>query len=220
MPNGINLEYIEEFAGFIRESSENNAIGLVVGGGKISREYIKSARSLGASDFFCDLIGIEMTRLNARILISALGKIASMEPPKNIMDAEKTMDSGKVVVMGGTHPGHTTDGVSAMFSEYIRADLLVIATSVDGVYDLDPNQYSDAKRIERLDFNQLIEISSKCELNAGSSTVVDLIAAKIMKRCGIKTIVLDARDIKNMNNAIDGKKFYGSVIESDVAKTT
>ena len=49
-------------------------------------------------------------------------------------------------------------------------------------------------------------------MGAGSSTVVDLVAANIIKRSKIKTIVLHAADLANLKSALAGKKFTGSVI--------
>jgi len=54
-----------------------------------------------------------------------------------------------------------------------------------------------------------------CEMGAGSSTVVDLLASKIIKRSKIKTIVLDGRDGENMKSAVLGGDFKGSVISGD-----
>jgi hypothetical protein len=53
--------------------SKEHKIYVVVGGGKIAREYIGKARALGASEIFCDQIGIGATKLNAALLIAALG---------------------------------------------------------------------------------------------------------------------------------------------------
>ncbi len=214
-PDGADYEYIKKFSSVIRDFTKNDEdeIGIVVGGGKIARKYIESARKFGADNFFADLIGINATHLNARILIAALSDISNLEPCKTITDAEKEMKNNKVVIMGGTHPGHTTDGVAAMLAEYIKADLFVIATSTDYVYTKDPRKYKDAKKLENLSFDELIKISGQIEMGAGSSTVVDLVAANIMKRSDMKTIVLHAGDVENLRCALRGEKFFGSVIE-------
>jgi uridylate kinase len=214
-PDGADYEYINKFSSVIRELAKNNEnkIGIVVGGGKVARKYIESARKFGANEFFSDLIGINATQMNARILIAALCDISNLEPCQTIMEAEREMRNNSVVIMGGTHPGHTTDCVAAMLAEYTNADVFVIATSADFVYTKDPRKYEDAKKLERLSFDDLIKISGQVPMGAGSSTVVDLVAANIMKRSKIKTIVLHAADVENLKSAILGKKFTGSIVE-------
>ena len=59
----------------------NIEIFVVVGGGKTARDYIGIARGLGVSEAMCDEVGIEVTRLNAKLLIAALGEHAYPEVP-------------------------------------------------------------------------------------------------------------------------------------------
>ena len=123
----------EKFIGYasaIKEISRKGSVFIVTGGGLAARNYIAVARELGADEASCDLIGIELTRLNARLLISALGDDAYYEPPLNYKEAKNAGLTGKIVVMGGVTPGQTTDAVSAILAEYIGADLLVNATSL------------------------------------------------------------------------------------------
>lgn len=213
-PDGADYEYINKFSSVIRELAKNNdnRIGIVVGGGKVARKYIESARKFGANEFFSDLIGINATQLNARILIAAISDISNLEPCQTIMDAGREMRNNSVVIMGGTHPGHTTDCVAAMLAEYVNADVFMIATSADYVYTKDPRKYEDAKKLEKLSFDDLIKISGQVPMGAGSSTVVDLVAANIMKRSKIKTIVLHAADVENLKAAVLGRKFTGSIV--------
>ena len=82
---------------------------VVVGGGRTARDYIGVARDLEASEAICDDIGIEVTRLNARLLITALGEDAYPRVPHNFSQALEFSLSGKIVIMGGTEPAHSTD---------------------------------------------------------------------------------------------------------------
>ncbi|ODS37753.1 MAG: hypothetical protein A7316_06600 [Candidatus Altiarchaeales archaeon WOR_SM1_86-2] len=215
-PLNLDVEYIKRFSGFVKELSERHSVGIVVGGGRIARDYISVSRSFGASEFFSDLIGIEASRLNAMLLTASLhgiGVRVNKKPALTIEGAAREMGHHGAAVMGGTHPGHTTDGVAAMLAEYTGADLLINATSIDGVYTADPKKDPGAEKIERLNFDELIEIVGRGEATAGRSTIIDLVAAKVMKRSRIRTCVLDGRDLENMRDAVSGKKFVGSVIE-------
>jgi uridylate kinase len=170
------------------------SVGVVVGGGSVAREYIGAARSLGADEIRLDDIGIATTRLNARLLISALGEAATPSPDETYEDAGESIRRGDVAVMGGVTPGQTTDAVSAALAEYVSADLLVYATSVPGVFDADPEDDPDAERYDRLSASELVDVIAGIEMSAGSSAPVDLLAAKLIERSRVRAVVLDGTD--------------------------
>jgi uridylate kinase len=174
-------------------------------GGRIARDYITAARDLGANEVECDIIGIDMTRINAKLLIAAMGNSAYPVPLTSYQDARNAALTGRVVVMGGLIPGQTTDAVSAVLAEYVGADLLINATSVDGVYTADPNLDSKAEKISSMTPSQLVDIVIKIDMSAGSNSPLDPLAAKIIQRCGIKTIVIDGREPGNINEAAAGR---------------
>ncbi|MFH1722710.1 MAG: UMP kinase [Candidatus Altiarchaeota archaeon] len=212
VPEEIDPSFIGDFAKLCRELCTKHQLAVVTGGGRTARKYITQAREFGASEIFCDLMGIEATRLNARLLAAAIGAKANLEPPTSYMGAVKALDFGKVVVMGGTDPGHSTDGVAAFLSEYIKADLLIKATAVDGVYDKDPKKHKDAKRFDKLSVKELINLVKSYSVGAGHYELIDLLAAKVIQRSNIKTVFVDGRDLKNMKNVFEGKKFTGTII--------
>ena len=113
--------------------------------------------------------------------------------------------SGKIAVMGGVNPGYTTDTVAAILAEYLNADLLLNVTSVDGIYDADPRKYPNARKYDKLSPKELIALTMKEELKAGSRIVIDPVAAKIIERSGIKTIVINGDNPRNIADAVQGK---------------
>ncbi len=177
-------------------------VGAVVGGGGVAREYIGAARALGANEIELDQLGIDVTRLNARLLIAALGEGTVTAPAHDYEEAGDALRAGNVCVMGGVAPAQTTDAVGAALAEYIDADLLVYATSVPGVYDADPNEDDDARKYDRLSADELVDVIAGLEMNAGSSAPVDLLAAKIIGRSGMRTIVLDGTDPERIARAV------------------
>jgi uridylate kinase len=212
LARALSPEKFRNYAAAIKDLSKKNTVYIVTGGGKAARDYISVARELGADEATCDLIGIELTRLNARLLITALRDDAYYEPPRDYKEAKNASLSGKIVVMGGVTPGQTTDAVSAVLAEYTGADLLINATAIDGVYTTDPKKNKDAKKFNSMTPKQLIEIIMKTEMLAGANAPVDLLAAKIIERSNIKTIVLNGEDPKNIVDAAGGKH-KGIVIE-------
>ena len=214
VPDEIDKDYIQKFAKLARELHKKHQLAIVTGGGRTARKYIEPAREFGASEVFCDLIGIGATRLNARLLSAAIGAEANMEPPKDHMDALKALDFGKIAVMGGTEPGHSTDAVAALFAEYMRADLFINVSDIDGVYDKDPKKNKDAKRLDRLSIDGLVDMIKSKSVGAGKYELIDILAVKVIQRSKIKTIFI-SKDPDNLRNAIEGKKFVGTVIDSE-----
>lgn len=212
----LNTGSFKSYALMLKELSKKNAVFVVTGGGKAARDYINVARGLGADEATCDILGIEITRINARLLIAALGESAYHEPPLDYERAKRASLSGRIVVMGGVIPGQTTDAVSAVLSEYIGADLLINATSTDGVYTSDPKKNKDARKFETMTPGQLIEVVMKTEMVAGANSPVDLLAAKIIERSNIKTIVLNGESPQSIFDAVYGKH-TGTVIEKNIA---
>lgn len=202
---------VKEFARVIEELAADHQIFVVVGGGKVAREYIKLIRELGADETSCDYVGVDVTRINATVLASSV-QGAARKIPRDFKDAYESSLNHSVVVMGGTFPGHTTDAVAALLAEYVNADMLLNATSVDGVYTADPRK-EQASRFEKISTRDLVEIVAQAEANAGSSTVLDLLAAKIIDRSKIKTLVFLGKP-ENIQKALKGDiKDIGTIIE-------
>jgi len=183
---------------------EGHSVGIVVGGGPTAREYIGAARDLGANEIELDQLGIAVTRLNARLLIAALDNRVAPTPPEDHDRAREALQRGDIPVMGGTVAGHTTDAVATALAEYIEADLLIYATSVDGVYSADPSEDSDATKFDRLSPGELVDIVGGIELEAGSNAPVDLLATKLLERSGLRAIVLDGTEPELVADAVDG----------------
>lgn len=217
LARALSPEKFKSYAAAILKLSKKNTVFIVTGGGQAARDYIGVARELGSDEATCDLIGIQLTRLNARLLIAALGDAAYHEPPLNYTEAKNASISGKIVVMGGVSPGHTTDAVSAILAEYVGADLLINATSIDGVYTSDPKKNKQARKFDTLTPKQLIEIVMKTEMVAGANSPIDLLAAKIIERSNIRTIVLNGESPQNIFDAVYGKH-TGTVIEKNRAR--
>ena len=185
-----------------RVAAEGCELGVVVGGGGVARDYIEAARELGANEVQLDRLGIGTTRLNARLLIAALGEQASLSPATEYDEAAASLRRDEVSVMGGVMPGQTTDAVAAGFAEAVDADLLVYATSADGVYDSDPNVHDDATQFAELTPAELVDVVVPMSRDAGASAPVDLLAAKLIDRAGIRSIVLDGTDPSVLIDAI------------------
>ncbi len=212
-PEGAETDYINSLAALLKKFSVENKLYVVVGGGPLARKYISIARELGTNEIVLDELGIACTRLNARLLIAALGDFAYPNPAETFDEAFIQAKKFPIVVMGGTHPGHTTDAVAVMLGEFVGADKFINVTSVDGVYTADPKIDSNAKKIDHLTPDELIKITMQSVSQAGPHIVIDPLAARVIKRSGITTYILDGSDLSVLENAITGKPFNGSIVE-------
>ena len=198
----LNPRVIAEYARVFSECSEKVAV--VVGGGEFARRYIGALRELGGNEALCDYVGIEITRVNALLLAQAIEKAPKIIP-KDFREVEQLMRDYDVVVMGGTFPGHTTDATAALLAEYLNAKKLLIATNVEGVFSEDPRVNPRAEFFERLTPEKLVEIVYRSKISAGSKSVVDLLAAKVIERSRIPTLIFRG-SLENLRRALKGEK--------------
>jgi len=203
---------ISRYVSVLKRLAGKCRIFIVVGGGGEARRYIRVARELGAGEAMADELGIMVTRLNARLLVAGLGDTAYPRVAENYTEAREFAETGKIVVMGGITPAQTTDAVSAVLAESIGADLLINATSVNGIYSADPKKDAGAVRHERLTPQELLDIITGGRMDAGANTVLDIVAGKVIERSGIPLLVLDGRDPENLYRAIVEGAFVGTIV--------
>lgn len=192
----------EDYAKVLKEINEEHEIFVVVGGGRPARDYISVVRDMGESESICDEIGIHVTRINAKLLQLALKDVSYPGIPVNFQEALEYSSTGKIIIMGGTEPAHSTDAVGSILAEYVGADLVINATSVDGLFDKDPNKFDDAKMFKEVTPNKLMEIVSGNDTKAGTYEFIDKTAIEIIKRSGIKTVIVNGNNPVNVKTAI------------------
>ena len=192
-------------------------IGIVVGGGAPAREAIELAKPVISDVSSLDEIGIAATRLNAAIVAQVLqnaGLDVCAGIPSDVVSAARGMQTHKVVVMGGTRPGHTTDNVAIRLAIESGAARCLIATNVSHVYTSDPKTSSDARTIELMTLSELQEIvGPPVHGKAGGSGVIDPVGVQAAIDHKLPLAVLDGREIGVIADALSGKSFIGTRIE-------
>jgi uridylate kinase len=108
--------------------------------------------------------------------------------------------------MGGLQPGHSTNAVAAIAAETVKADLFVNATDVNGVYTSDPRKDPQAKHLDEVHVNKLMQMLADSEMIAGGYDLMDPIALRIVQRSRIPTIIVDGRDPANVTKALRGER--------------
>ncbi|MHA1506154.1 MAG: UMP kinase [Candidatus Asgardarchaeia archaeon] len=195
---------------FVREG---NDLGIVVGGGKLSRLVIEEARRFGLPEAICDQIGISISRINAKIIAHLLGEVSCKKVPESWDEFLEFLNKGKVLVLGGMNPGQSTNAVAAIMAEMMGAELLVNLSDVGGIYDRDPKD-PNAKLLDRISSSDLMEMLVEKESKAGSYELFDLVALKILMRSKIPMIFTDGRDKGKVYLALKGRE-VGTLVYHD-----
>ncbi|MCX5781421.1 MAG: UMP kinase [Elusimicrobia bacterium] len=180
---GINPDSVKSIAVEIKSAYEKNIqIGIVIGAGNIWRGASKNMDRVTA-----DQIGMIATVMNALALKETLQKIGVSSEVQSAFTVsnfvkkyskDKTMeylkDKTVVIFAGGTgNPYFTTDTTAALRAAEIKADVLLKATQVDGVYDDDPKKNKNAKKFKTLSFSQAISKKLKVMDTAAFSLCSD-----------------------------------------------
>ena len=206
-----NAKLLKDYASFLVKISKICQPIVIAGGGTIARHYISHARLSGADESTLDELGIEISRLNAKLLIYALKNKAYSHPPTTLQEVKHAVDNGLIVVAGGLHPGQSTNGTAALIAEKIKAEQFLNATDVDGVYDMDPNKYKRAKRFRQIELKNLKNMLVHEDSVAGGYDLMDIVALKIIERSKIKTRILKS-DPKIIEKAIKGSEVGTKII--------
>jgi uridylate kinase len=184
---------------------------VVAGGGKVARHYINIARGFGSDEASLDILGIEVSRLNARLLISALGDSAYPSVPTDLEQVGKAAAGGRIVVTGGLHPGQSTNATAALIAEKVKARTFLNATDVDGIYDSDPNKNRGAKMFKEITVKKCLELLGSENSAAGAYDLMDIVALKVIERSKIRTVVLKSEPAI-IKSAIAGKPIGTRVV--------
>lgn len=190
-------------------SQKNKKIFVVVGGGPPARNYISRARALKISEKYLDSIGIAVTRVNALFLACQLQENIYSIPHST---QEASQSNQPIVIMGGTTPGHSTDFVGAELASLTNANLFIIATNVDGVYDSDPRSNPNAKMYTSISAIELLNRYGSSWNAAGSNTVIDGPALQQIQNEHVKTVVINGKIVSNFRKVLNHQSFHGTTI--------
>jgi uridylate kinase len=196
-------------------------IAIIIGGGNIMRGA--PAAKSGMDRASADYMGMLATVLNALALQDALEKIdvdtrvQSAIEMKEVAEpfirrrAIRHLEKGRVVILGaGTgNPYFSTDTAAVLRALELHADAVLKATNVDGVYDRDPNKYSDAVKFGRIDYMDAIQR----ELG-----VMDLTAFTLCSENDLPIVVFDIGKSGNIRRAVLGEPI-GTFIGRDKSDT-
>ena len=150
----------------------------------------------------------ELVNLGVDVKVLSSINMDSIAEKYNNKDADKYLKEGKVLIFsGGTGlPFFSTDTTSALRAcELGITNILVGKNGTDGVYDKDPNKYSDAKKFDNLTYDEIFELDLK---------VIDQTAASLCKENNISLIVFGIEQPENLVKIINGENI-GTIIRGE-----
>lgn len=194
---GIDLHPVQMIANEIKKAQDAGAeIAVVVGGGNIFRGMKNSAK-LGMDQASGDYVGMLATVMNAIALQSALNQIGvpcrvqsalainQVAEPYIRHRAIRHLEKGRVVIFaaGTGNPFFTTDTAAALRASEINAEAMLMAKNgVDGVYTDDPKLNPNAKKLDVIEYDDIIKNGLK---------VMDTSACALCKQNNIPIVVFD-----------------------------
>lgn len=206
---GIDFDVIEGIAREIKSVAAMGVqLGLVIGGGNIWRGGLAAARGMDRTS--ADYTGMLATVINCLTVQAALeaqsvpARVLSALDVKGVAEpyiqrrAVRYLEEGRVLLLaGGTgNPFFTTDTAAALRAVEIKADVLLKATKVDGVYDRDPIQHPDAVFFERIGYADVLVKDLK---------VMDGTAVSLCRDNGLPVIVFNLQKEGNIKRVLCGE---------------
>ncbi len=212
VPDKVDVEFLKQFKKIIVDyAGKGNRVIIVTGGGAISRNYIDYAKQLseGAPQEDLDWVGIKATALNAELVRCMFGKLAYEEVVANPTEQIKT--NKKIIIGCGWLPGCSTDKDAVLLAENFKAKTVVNITNVDYVYDKNPKQYSDAKPVKEMSWEDMTCLVGD-KWVPGANLPFDPIASKKAEELGL-TVIIMGNGLGNFKKFLEGKKFKGTIIK-------
>lgn len=203
---GISPDMIQYVAEEIRSVFDLGVqIAIVVGGGNIFRGI--AASSFGMDRVSADRMGMLATVINSLALQDALEKRGMMTrvqtaismhevaEPFIVRRAIRHLEKGRVVIFaaGTGNPYFTTDTAAVLRAQEIRAEILLKATKVDGLYDSDPLVKKDAKFIREISYMEVIErqlhVMDMTAISLAMDNHLPLVVFNLANKGNIKKVV-------------------------------
>jgi uridylate kinase len=204
---GISPAVVRKVAVELKEVRELGVeVGIVIGGGNIYRGVAASAEGMDRAS--ADQMGMLATMINSLALQDALEKLGVFTRVMSAIEmhqvaepyirrrAVRHLEKGRVVIFaGGTgNPFFTTDTAAALRAMEVKAQVILKATKVDGVYDADPLLNKKARRFEELHYMDVLKRGLKIMDSPAISLCMDnhlpIIVFNLSKKGNIKRVVL------------------------------
>jgi uridylate kinase len=211
VPSTVDTNFLKKFKQLILKFIRSRRFIIICGGGKTCRIYQNAAAKLTKlTDEDIDWLGIHATRLNAHLLRTIFRGYAYSRITN---DPEEKIEFDKpLLIAAGYRPGCSTDYDATMLAKNFKVNTLLNLTNTDYVYDKDPGKYNDAKPLKQMTWKEYRKISGN-NWDPGLNLPFDPVAAREAEKIKLKVVVMNGKNIKNLDNFLSGKSFKGTVIQ-------
>jgi uridylate kinase len=214
---GINTKVLEFVAAEVKEVVETGVeLGVVIGAGNIFRGVAGASKGMDRTT--ADNMGMLATVMNSLAMQDALERVGvitrvmSAIPMQSVSEpyirrrATRHLEKGRVVIFaaGTGNPYFTTDSAGVLRALEIDADVVIKATKVDGVYDMDPMTHSEAQKFDRLTYDEVLQKGLR---------VMDAAGIALAKEDQLPIMVLNMAVSGNIKRAALGEN-VGTLITS------
>lgn len=208
---GFDIQFLAGFKKMILELTKNHRFIIICGGGQTARNYQAVVRELGElvpEDI--DWIGIHATRLNAHFMRTIFRKWAHPVVVKN--PTRKLQWTEDILIGAGWQPGCSTDFDAIKLAKLYGSKTVINLSNIEYVYDSDPRQNPQAKKIEKISWSDFRKIVGD-KWEPGSNVPFDPVASREAARSGMRVIIMNGQDLVEVKKAISNRKFKGTVVE-------
>ena len=183
---------------------------MVTGGGKPARTYQAGIKTFfPESQVDADWIGIRVTILNAHLLKLILKAHVDGEL---VTDPNVKYDWNTPILIGaGYEPGHSTDYDAVCLANTYNVKKIINLSNIDYVYDSDPRTNPHAKKIEKMEWEEFLNVIPK-EWSPGLNSPFDPTAARLAKDSEIEVAMINGDHLDRLAECIEGKEFIGTKI--------
>jgi uridylate kinase len=212
---GVDAVFIQEVANEIAEVARTGCeVAIVVGGGNFFRGVAEQA--IGMDRVAADHMGMLSTVINSIALQDAIEKTGlycrvmsaiamhQVAEPYIRRRAIRHLEKGRIVIFaaGTGNPYFSTDTAASLRAMEIGADVLLKATSVDGIYNADPKKVADAVKFEEITYTEMIKLGLR---------VMDIAAVSLCKDNGLPMVVFSMRERGNILRVVQGENLGSRV---------
>ncbi|MFI5265658.1 MAG: UMP kinase [Candidatus Levyibacteriota bacterium] len=215
---GVSVPFLSKLNAFIREelkTDPNRQFFLVVGGGTVARNYRDAGRNVVGHELTpedLDWLGIHATKMNAHLVRTVFRDIAHPYVIKHYEIIRRVPEP--VVVAAGWKPGWSTDFCATMICEDYGVKTILNLTNISQVHTADPKKDKSAKPIEKISWTEFRKLVGDI-WDPGMNMPFDPIASKRAQELGLRVLIVKGDDFENIKNALEGREFFGTIIEGE-----
>ncbi|RJO59483.1 UMP kinase [Candidatus Parcubacteria bacterium] len=213
VPDDLDLNFLKRFRSLIlAQIKKGQKFIIIVGGGKIARLYQTGAKAVSRlTDEDLDWLGIHATRLNAHLLRTIFRTSAY---PKIITNRRKINPkiTAPIIIAAGFKPGCSTDYDAVLLARAYKAKTIINLSNIPWVYTCDPRKFKSAKPIKKISWPAFQKLVGT-KWDPGANVPFDPVASRWASKWGMRVIICNGKDFKNMKNTLSGQDIiHGTII--------